>query len=64
MRAKSENHFDLRRCVPMSRAEEHRCAVEYTKTKDPASAERLVVANMRTIGRTIAGPSALSPVPS
>ncbi len=49
MRAKSETHFDLRRCVPMSREEEHRCAVEYVKTKDPLLAERLVVANMRMV---------------
>jgi RNA polymerase sigma-32 factor len=49
MRIKSDNHFDLRRCVPMSREEEHRCAVEYVKTKDPVLAERLVVANMRMV---------------
>ena len=49
MRVKSDNHFDLRRCVPMSREEEHRCAVEYVKTKDPVLAERLVVANMRMV---------------
>jgi RNA polymerase sigma-32 factor len=49
MRVNSGNHFDLRRCVPMSREEEHRCAVEYVKTKDPVLAERLVVANMRLV---------------
>ena len=49
MRLTSGNHFDLRRCVPMSREEEHRCAVEYVKTKDPVLAERLVVANMRMV---------------
>ncbi|HSY41643.1 MAG TPA: sigma-70 family RNA polymerase sigma factor [Polyangia bacterium] len=49
MRVKSDHHFDLRRCVPMSREEEHLCAVEYVKTKDPVLAERLVVANMRMV---------------
>jgi RNA polymerase sigma-32 factor len=49
MHVKSENHFDLRRCVPMSREEEHRCALEYVRTKDPALAQRLVVANMRMV---------------
>jgi RNA polymerase sigma-32 factor len=49
MRMKSGNHFDLRRCVPMSRDEEHRCALEYVKTKDTGLAERLVVANMRMV---------------
>jgi RNA polymerase sigma-32 factor len=49
MRVKSENYFDLRRCVPMSREEEHLCAVEYVKTKDPVLAERLIVANMRMV---------------
>ena len=49
MLVSSNNHFDLRRCVPMSREEEHRCAVEYVKTKDPVLAERLVVANMRMV---------------
>ncbi len=45
----ARNQFDLRRCVPMSREEEHRCALAYVKTKDPALAERLVVANMRMV---------------
>lgn len=49
MRGNSQSHFDLRRCVPMSREEEHRCAVEYVATKDPLLAERLVVANMRMV---------------
>jgi RNA polymerase sigma-32 factor len=49
MRDKSENHFDLRRCVPMSREEEHRCALAYVRTKDPVFARRLVVANMRMV---------------
>ena len=49
MQVNSGNHFDLRRCVPMSREEEHRCALEYVKTKDPVLAERLVVANMRMV---------------
>ena len=33
----------------MSREVEHRCAVDYLQTKDPALAERLVVANMRLV---------------
>lgn len=49
MHPKSENHFDLRGCVPMSREEEHRCALEYVRTKDPVLAQRLVVANMRMV---------------
>jgi RNA polymerase sigma-32 factor len=49
MRVNSGHHFDLRLCVPMSREEEHRCALEYLKTKDPVLAERLVVANMRMV---------------
>jgi RNA polymerase sigma-32 factor len=49
MQVTSKNHFDLRRCVPMSREEEHRCALEYVKTKDPVLAERLVMANMRMV---------------
>ena len=49
MQVNSRNHFDLRRCVPMSREEEHRCALEYVKTKDPVLAERLIVANMRMV---------------
>ena len=49
MRVTSPNHFDLRRCVPMSRDEEHRCALEYVKTKDPVVGQRLIVANMRLV---------------
>ena len=49
MQLSSRDHFDLRRSVPMSREEEHRCAVAYVKTKDPALAERLIVANMRMV---------------
>jgi RNA polymerase sigma-32 factor len=49
MQVTSGTRFDLRRCVPMSREEEHRCALEYVKTKAPALAERLVVANMRMV---------------
>lgn len=33
----------------MSPADEHRCAVEYVKTKDRALGERLIVANMRLV---------------
>jgi len=49
MKAKAGIRFDLARCVPMSREEEHRCALAYVKTKDPALAERLVMANMRMV---------------
>ena len=49
MQVTSRSHFDLRRCVPMSREEEHRCALAYVKTKDPVLAERLIVANMRMV---------------
>jgi RNA polymerase sigma-32 factor len=49
MRVTKTNHFDLGRCVPMSREEEHRCALEYVKTRDPGLGERLVVANMRLV---------------
>ena len=49
MQISSRDHFDLRRCVPMSREEEHRCALAYVKTKDPALAKRLIVANMRMV---------------
>ena len=49
MQVNAGNHFDLRRCEPMSREEEHRCALEYVKTKDPVLGERLVVANMRMV---------------
>jgi RNA polymerase sigma-32 factor len=42
-------HLDLRHSVPMSREDEHLCALEYVKTKDPALAERLVIANLRMV---------------
>jgi hypothetical protein len=53
--------FDLRRCVPMSRYDDHRCAVEYVKTKDPRLAERLIVANMRLV-MTMASSSVPTPL--
>ena len=49
MQVSLKDHFDLRRSVPMSREEEHRCALAYVKTKDPALAERLIVANLRMV---------------
>src|ERR1700722_18566765 len=49
MGVKSEDRFNLKRCVPMTRDEEHRCAGEYVKTREPFLAERLVVANMRLV---------------
>ena len=49
MGAKSEDSFNLKRCVPLSRDEEHRCAGEYARTREPSLAERLVVANMRLV---------------
>lgn len=48
-RVKPRTRFDLRRCEPMSRDEEHCCALEYVKTRDPALARRLVIANMRLV---------------
>jgi RNA polymerase sigma-32 factor len=49
MGARSGDRFNLRVCVPLSREEEHRCASEYVKTREPSLAERLVVANMRLV---------------
>src|SRR5579871_241055 len=49
MRGVSGVRFDLRDCVPMTRAEEHQCATDYLKTKDPALGRRLVTANMRLV---------------
>jgi RNA polymerase sigma-32 factor len=41
--------FDLRRCVPMEREEENRCATEYRKTGARVLADRLVTANLRLV---------------
>ena len=49
MQLSPRDPFDLRHSVPMSREEEHRCAVAYVKTRYPALAERLIVANMRMV---------------
>jgi RNA polymerase sigma-32 factor len=49
MGARSESRFNLKRCVPLTRDEEHRVACEYAKTREPSLAERLVVANMRLV---------------
>jgi RNA polymerase sigma-32 factor len=49
MAAKSEDRFNLGRCVPLSRDEEHRLASEYAQTRERSLAERLVVANMRLV---------------
>jgi RNA polymerase sigma-32 factor len=49
MRAASQFRFDLHDCSPMTRAEEHQCAADYLKTKDPGLARRLVMANMRLV---------------
>jgi RNA polymerase sigma-32 factor len=49
MLTNTENRFDLRRCVPMERAEEERCASEYKKTRSPLLAQRLVLANLRLV---------------
>ena len=43
------SYFDLRRCVPMTRAEEYACASAYVETKAPHLADRLVTANMRLV---------------
>ena len=45
----SNRNFDLRKCVPMQKDEEHRCATEYVKTRAPILAERLIVANLRLV---------------
>ena len=49
MTARSRTELDLRRCIPMARVEETRCASEYVKTKNPLLAERLITANMRLV---------------
>jgi RNA polymerase sigma-32 factor len=45
----SSRRFDLRQCMPMSRPEEQACALEYARTRDPALAKRLILANMRLV---------------
>jgi RNA polymerase sigma-32 factor len=49
MGARSEDRFNLKRCAPLTRDEEHRVACEYAKTREPILAERLVLANMRLV---------------
>jgi RNA polymerase sigma-32 factor len=46
---KSRSSFDLRACLPMTRAEEEECARQYVQTKAPLLAERLITANMRLV---------------
>lgn len=46
---RSRDRFNLKRCVPLTRDEEHRYASQYAKTRDPSLAERLVIANMRLV---------------
>ena len=49
MTSKKRTRFDLRRCVPMTRDEEHQCATEYARTRSSLLAARLVAANMRLV---------------
>src|SRR5450432_4264600 len=49
MPSNRENRFDLSRCVPMTRDEEHLCASEYARTRSPFLAAKLVAANMRLV---------------
>jgi RNA polymerase sigma-32 factor len=45
------NDFDLRRCTPLTREDEHECASEYAKTRAPILARRLITANMRLVAK-------------
>src|SRR5450432_171869 len=49
MPSNRENRFDLSRCIPMTRDEEHLCASEYARTRSPFLAAKLVAANMRLV---------------
>src|SRR6266700_2770362 len=55
MYATAGNRFDLQRCVPMERDEEHRCASEYVKGRDPLLAERLITSNLRLVVKIAKG---------
>jgi RNA polymerase sigma-32 factor len=43
------NQFQLGRCTPMTREDEHECASEYARTRSPLLAQRLITANMRLV---------------
>src|SRR4029078_2736323 len=49
MNADQRDIFDLRRCVPMERAEENQVATEYRKTGAQHLADRLGTANLRLV---------------
>jgi RNA polymerase sigma-32 factor len=49
------NDFDLRRCTPLTREEEHACASEYARTKAPLLARRLITANLRLVAKIAYG---------
>ena len=51
MGSKLRNDFDLRRCAPMTREDEHACASEYARTRAPELARRLITANMRLVAK-------------
>ena len=55
MTLRVKSYFDLRNCVPMARAEEHRCATEYLETRAPHLAARLVNANLRLVVKIAKG---------
>ena len=47
--------FDLRRCTPLTREDEHECASEYARTRSPLLARRLITANMRLVAKIAHG---------
>ena len=47
--------FDLRRCTPLTREDEHECASEYARTRAPLLARRLITANMRLVAKIAYG---------
>ena len=55
MNTEQRDIFDLRRCIPMERAEENQCATEYRKTGAQHLADRLVTANLRLVVKIAKG---------
>jgi len=51
MSFQTRHDFDLGRCTPLTREDEHECATEYARTKAPRLAERLITANMRLVAK-------------
>lgn len=49
------SRLDLRGSAPMDRVQEHRCASEYVKGRDPHLAERLIKANLRLVVKIARG---------